>query len=153
MKRFLAVAGMLLGATVSAQSPADAGNSASSPVVSVADGGTAPLTKVPLAVDKMLFSPGAIRKVIGHHQDEIQACYESTLAEKEKVLEGKLMTSFVITPEGMVKKATVKKGGTSLKDPKLHECVVGVLSSLTFPKPPDKRDHPVMYPFNLKTVR
>ena len=44
------------------------------------------------------------------------------------------------------------KKGTTLKDPELHDCVVTVLSSMIFPKPPDGKDHPIEYPFNLKAV-
>jgi len=62
------------------------------------------------------------------------------------------MTHFVITPSGSVTGAQVEKRGTTLKDKDLHTCVVGVLGKLRFPKPPDGKNHPVEYPFNLKPV-
>lgn len=109
--------------------------------------------KAPLDVSKMPFTPAAISKVVEHDVDKVQACYEETLAVNQKPVKGKLQTSFVITPEGLVKQAKVEKKGTTLPGKKLHECVVTVLSGLTFPKPADNRDHPVRYPFNLKPVR
>ena len=108
--------------------------------------GIDPNAKPPPDVTKMPFSQQSIKTVIAYHQPQIQACYEETLASKEKVMEGKLLTSFVITGEGMVKNAKVEKKGTTLKEPKLHECVIAVLSSMTFPKPVDGRDPPDRVP-------
>jgi hypothetical protein len=117
-----------------------------------ADGGV-PRAKPPLNVELMPFTPASVKKVMAYNQDQIQACYEETLASKDKPVEGKVMTSFVVTPEGMVKNAHVVKKGTTLKDPKLHDCLIGALSSFTFPKPSDHREHPIEYPINLKAVR
>jgi hypothetical protein len=52
-----------------------------------------------------------------------------------------------------VKQAKVLKKGTTLHDPKLNDCVIAVLSAMTFPKPTDKRDHPIEHPFNLKAIK
>src|SRR5687768_10636885 len=72
------------------------------------DAGTKPRAEnAPPDVSMMPFTQDSIRKVVQHHQPQIQACYEETLASKEKVLEGKLMTSWLITPEGLVKNAKV----------------------------------------------
>ena len=68
-------------------------------------------------------------------------------------LDGKLQTHFVITLEGTVKQPKVVKKGTSLKSDALRRCVETVLSTMVFPRPPDSKDHPVEYPFNLKAVR
>ncbi len=120
-----------------------------------ADGGvgTAAPAKPPLNLELMPFNTASVKKVVAYNQDKIQECYEQTLASKDKPVEGKVMTSFVVTPEGMVKSARVVKKGTTLKDPKLHDCLIEVLSSFTFPKPSDRREHPIEYPFNLKAVR
>ena len=107
----------------------------------------------PLDVSKMPFTQTSIRKVVSHHQAQVQSCYEETLAGKDKVVEGKLLTSFVITVEGLVRDAKIEKRMTTLNDPKLHECVVSVLSTMTFPKPVDAKDHPIEYPFNLKAIQ
>ena len=118
-----------------------------------ARGAIDPNVKPPPDVTKMPFSQESIKTVIAYHQPQIQSCYEETLASKEKVLEGKLLTSFVITGEGMVKDAKIEKRITTLKEPKLHECVIAVLSTMTFPKPVDGRDHPIEFPFNLKAIQ
>jgi hypothetical protein len=121
------------------------------------DGGTgAPARKAPLDVEHMPFTPDSIRQVMGHHVDEIQGCYEEWLAGKgNKTPEGKLMTSFTISPAGLVKGAKVLNKGTAypLRDPALKDCVVGVLTALSFPKPADGREHPIEYPFNLKAIK
>jgi len=98
------------------------------------------------------FTAYSIKKIVAAHHQDIQNCYEETLAGKAKVVEGRLNVAFTIQPDGTVKDAKVVKKGTTLQDAKLHECVVSVLSGLTFPKPPDHRDHPVEYPLNLKAV-
>ena len=126
------------------------------------DGGTpaAPAAtapkKAPLDVEHMPFTPDSIRQVVGHHSDEIQECYEEWLSNKGKhAPEGKLMTSFTITAAGLVKGAKVLNKGTApaLRDAGLKECVVGVLTAMSFPKPEDKREHPIEYPFNLKAIK
>ncbi|HKD42718.1 MAG TPA: AgmX/PglI C-terminal domain-containing protein [Myxococcaceae bacterium] len=119
-----------------------------------ADGGVSgAAAKPPLNVELMPFNTASVKKVMAYNQDQIQACYEETLASKDKPVEGKVMTAFVVTAEGMVKSARVVKKGTTLNDPKLHQCLIEALSSFTFPKPSDHREHPIEYPFNLKAVR
>ncbi len=102
-------------------------------------------------VEKLPFTSDSIRMVIEHHQPKIQACYEERLADKEKVFEGRIMTSFTITEEGLVKGAKVLRKGSTIHDPRLNDCVVAVLSAMTFPKP--KRPQPIEYPFNLKAIK
>ena len=105
-------------------------------------------------IARMPFTPDSIREVMQYHSQYIQECYEEILATKgSKVQEGRLQTSFTITPEGTVRGAKVVKLGTTLKSARLHECVVNVLASITFPAPPDKRDYPIEYPFNLKALK
>jgi hypothetical protein len=120
-----------------------------------ADGGTeaaaAPKNDGP-DVSKMTFGPESVKTVVAFYQPRIQQCYEETLATKDKAVEGVLKTSWIIGPEGGVTKAQVVKKGTTLKDPKLHDCVITVLSSMTFPKPPGGKKQPIDFPFNLKAV-
>ncbi|HVE81901.1 MAG TPA: AgmX/PglI C-terminal domain-containing protein [Myxococcales bacterium] len=106
--------------------------------------------KPPPDVEKMPFSQESVKQVIEYHLPKIQSCYNELLAETVKAKEGVLKTSWEITPEGLVAKAKVERKGTTLKEPKLHECVVAVLTAMTFPKPPDGKVHPIEYPFNLK---
>ncbi len=153
MRRLSLIGLVLLAASAWAQIGApDAGGSA----VPAGDGGTpegAAAPRPPLDLDLMPFTSATVKKVVAFNQHKIQACYEEMLAGKEKPVEGRVMTSFVVTPEGLVKKARVLTKGTTLKDPRLHACVVDALGTFVFPKPSDGRDHPLEYPFNLKAVR
>lgn len=112
----------------------------------------APKPREVLDASRLPFTPDSIQQVIAYHREKIQACYEDTLVEHDKKVEGKIMTSFTISAVGMVKDARVLKKGTTLKDAGLHNCVVAVLSAMSFPKPPDGRDYPIEYPFNLKAI-
>ncbi len=105
-----------------------------------------------LDVSKMPFTPESIKQVVVSYQPQIQSCYEETLAVKDNAPEGVLKTSFVITADGLVKSAKVNKQTSTLKDNRLHDCVVAVVSSMSFPKPPDEKDHPIDFPFNLKAI-
>lgn len=102
---------------------------------------------------RLPFTPYSIKKILASHHQDIQNCYEETLAGRQKVIEGMLTAAFSIQPDGTVKKARVLKKGTTLRDAKLHDCVVSVLSGINFPKPPDHREHPIEYPMNLKAIR
>jgi hypothetical protein len=102
-------------------------------------------------VEKLPFTPESIRMVVTFHQPKIQACYEEMLAGRAKPIEGTLMTAWTVTPEGLVKNARVLKKGTTVRDPKLNDCVVAVLTSMDFPKP--KQAQPIEYPFNLKAIK
>jgi hypothetical protein len=112
-----------------------------------ADGGT---LSNGLDVSKMPFTPDSIKQVVVSFQPQIQACYEEHLAAKSKAVEGTLKTTFLITVDGYVKSAKVNRQTSTLKDPHVHECVVAVLSAMEFPKPPDGKEHPIEFPFNLK---
>jgi hypothetical protein len=103
-----------------------------------------------LDVSKLPFTPESIKQVVMSFQPQIQTCYEEHLAAKNKAVEGSLKTAFTITAEGFVKNAKVNAKTSTLKDKNVHSCVVTVLSAMEFPKPPDGKDHPIEFPFNLK---
>ena len=103
--------------------------------------------------EKLPFTPDTLRDVVKAKQPEIERCWEQSLAGTDKPVDGKIQTHFIITPEGTVRQPKVVKKGTTLKSEPLHRCVETVLSTMTFPRPPDGKDHPVEYPFNLKAVR
>lgn len=149
MKRVLLPAVLLVSAVALAQgAPAkksSGGKSAAAPA-------SAPAKSEGPDVERLPFTPDSIKQVVTHHQPRIQECYEDHLAEKNKKVEGRLMTAFTIDANGLVKSAKVVKKSSTLKDSGLHDCVVAVLSSMTFPKPPDGADHPIEYPFNLKAI-
>jgi hypothetical protein len=103
-------------------------------------------------VSKMPFTPDSIKQVVTAYQPKIQGCYEDHISNKKKAPEGSLKTAWTITADGLVKGAKVDKKGSTLKDAALYDCVVAVLSTMVFPKPPDSKDHPIEFPFNLKAV-
>ncbi|MEW5737309.1 MAG: AgmX/PglI C-terminal domain-containing protein [Myxococcota bacterium] len=104
-------------------------------------------------ISKLPFTPDSIKQVVLSYQPQIQGCYEEHLSTKgSKKVEGTLKTSWIITGDGLVKSAAVKKKESTLKDSRLHDCVVAVLSTMAFPRPPDGKDHPIDFPFNLKAV-
>jgi len=105
-------------------------------------------------VSTMPFTPESIKTVVAYYQPKIQGCYEEHLAglKSKKVPEGKLVTSWVITPEGLVKKAAIVGKKSQVKIAGMNDCVIAVLSIMSFPKPDDKKEHPIEFPFNLKAV-
>jgi hypothetical protein len=103
-------------------------------------------------IGKLPFTADSIKQVVLSYQPKIQACYEEFIANKKKAPEGAIKSTFIITPEGLVKKAKIDRKGSTLKDAGLGNCVVTVLSTMAFPKPPDGKDHPVEFPFNLKAI-
>ena len=106
-------------------------------------------------VASMPFTPESIKTVVAYYQPKIQGCYEEHLAgiKSKKVPEGKLVTSWVITPDGLVKKAKIEGKKSQVRIAAMNDCVIAVLSIMSFPKPDDKKDHPIEFPFNLKAVR
>ena len=105
-------------------------------------------------ISKMPFTPESITHVVAAYQDKVQGCYEESLAAKgKKVVEGKLQAHWVITPEGVVKGAKILKKGTTINDSKLNDCVVAVLLTMEFPKPPKNQDQPIDFPFKLKAIK
>jgi hypothetical protein len=113
-----------------------------------------PVRPQPPDVTKLPFTPDSIRMVMNYYSRDIQDCCEEILATKgSKVEEGRIQTTFTISPEGFVRNAKVVKMGTTIQNPRLNECVVNVLTSITFPEPSDKREHPIEYPFNLKAIK
>ncbi|MET0403193.1 MAG: AgmX/PglI C-terminal domain-containing protein [Cystobacter sp.] len=108
----------------------------------------------PPDVTKLPFTPDSIRMVMNYYARDIQDCYEEILATKgNKVEEGRIFTTFTISPDGFVRNAKVAKAGTTIHNARLNECVVNVLTSITFPEPSDKSEHPIEYPFNLKAIK
>jgi hypothetical protein len=155
MKCSLFAVAVLFGSGLAfAQGKADKGLDSEKTAPAQAKKQAAPVRPPPPNVSQLPFTPDSIREVMQYHSRDIQDCYEELLAMKgTKVEEGRILTTFTITPDGFVRNAKVSKVGTTLKDPRLHECVVAVLSGMNFPQPPDRREYPIEYPFNLKAIK
>ncbi len=150
MKRLIAAGWLTFSVQALAAPAASPGTGGVDGGIAPGDGGISPEQD---GVLRLPFTSETIKRVVASHQDKIQACYEETLADRAKVIEGRIFVAFTITPQGMVKKSRVLKKGTTLHDARLQRCVVSALDAMRFPKPPDHRDHPVEYPFNLKAIR
>jgi len=85
-----------------------------------------------------------IRRYLRRSMPAISYCYERELATKP-ALAGELKTSFVITAIGAVQDA--KASGV---DPKVADCVRGVLASIEFPRSKNSGIVKVQYPFKLR---
>lgn len=144
-------------ATVGADIPAD---SALGGPGHTLDGGAvlttaaAPPVKPAFDMTKLPFNKDSIRRIMITHVDEMRQCYVESLATKyghrAEAMNGKLMTTFVISSSGHVKSAGVIKERTTVMDPQMRRCIVHILTGLRFPPPNDHRDHPIQFPYQLK---
>jgi hypothetical protein len=113
--------------------------------------GAAAKPKRELDVSRMMFDAEGIRTVFNFHMPEVQECYEKVLADSGKKIEGKVVVGLIIDANGSVSEARVLAKKSTLKDDRVHECVLQV-KGWAFPKAGDNRDHPIEYPFNLKVA-
>lgn len=90
-----------------------------------------------------------VGRVIHSHMSEIRYCYESTMLASPD-LEGKLVLDFTISSQGSIQVASVRE--SSLRDPRLDDCVVRRLTKWQFPKPKGGVVVAVTYPFIFKTL-
>jgi hypothetical protein len=129
------------------KAPSDGGVATPAP-----DGG-APRPTTGLDVSRMFFDKDDILKVVAYHTKEVQDCYEHAIAETEQKFEGRVWMDFVVDADGKVKEAKVRKKGTTLKQERVHDCIIAAAYDWLFPKPPDGKLHPLSFPFDLKFVK
>ncbi|MFN7131172.1 MAG: AgmX/PglI C-terminal domain-containing protein [Myxococcales bacterium] len=101
----------------------------------------------------MPFDRLAVQTVVQHHMPEIQECYEGVLADTGQRIEGRVSVGFIVDSEGMVSQARALPKKSTMKDPRVVECVLSSVRRWRFPRPGDNRDHPIEYPFDLKVVK
>jgi hypothetical protein len=89
-------------------------------------------------------SRDVIQKTVRAGLPRAKLCYESAL-RKEPGLKGRVLTRFVIDPSGHVSSAQ-STDQTTMPNPDVVACVVGVFKSLVFP-PPEGGSVTVAYPF------
>lgn len=89
-----------------------------------------------------------IQRVVNKHLMEVRYCYESQLMRKPN-LKGGLTIQWDINPQGAVVKAAVVGG--SLKDRKVHSCLVQRIRRWKFPEPKGGGFARVRYPFNFSS--
>lgn len=85
----------------------------------------------------------AIRKSIRPHMDQTVKCYE-TSGMKEQ---GKLVLHWTINPKGLAEKVSIVETKSTLKDPKVRECMIKEIGTWKFPPPVGDAAVEVTYPF------
>jgi hypothetical protein len=98
------------------------------------------------SIDKEL-----IRKVIQEHAAQIRFCYEEQLAVNPK-LAGKVAIKWVIDADGNASNASVDAAATTLKDDKVHQCMMARIVSWQFPKPKGGGIAVITYPWILRVA-
>lgn len=86
-----------------------------------------------------------IRAVIRTQNHDMVACFEAAM-DRVGVFEGRVVTRFIIGPDGSVTNALVTEG-EALGDARFTPCVLGVVRSYRFPPPEGGGIVVVNYPF------
>jgi len=91
-------------------------------------------------------SKDEIRTVMKGNVNQVRFCYEKSLSANPS-LEGKVVVSFVIDPEGKVGTCTIAE--STLGDADVESCILKAVQRWTFPKPKGGGIVEVSYPFVL----
>ncbi|MEZ4472910.1 MAG: AgmX/PglI C-terminal domain-containing protein [bacterium] len=103
------------------------------------------LTKVSCDLDRT-----AVRQVVEGATGRITGCYEAALLKRAD-LSGKITVEWEIDAAG--KPTGVRVGVSTLGEPEVGACVLGVIRRLTFPRPPPGGSCVISYPFIFSTSR
>ena len=102
------------------------------------------LTRVGCDVDRQ-----AVRRAVTRNVGKIQACYERQLYRREG-LSGKVHVEWSIDAKGRAKSVRVRV--STLGDPKVVACVLGVIRKTRFP-PVKAEQCTISWPFVFSPVR
>lgn len=106
---------------------------------------------VTFEADKSVIKGGLDRSevdaVVQENLSQIRFCYNRGLRSNPN-LQGKIISSFVIGPEGTVLSSRLKDSNIGL--PEVEDCIKGRISGWKFPKPRGGGEVSVAYPFLLK---
>ena len=89
-----------------------------------------------------------IRKIVMDHRKAARQCYDDA-RKQDKDLKGDVVIHFVLSPEGKVKSADLNQERSTLKAPKVVDCVIGVIKSIPFPASSRAMETTTNYPFNF----
>jgi TonB family protein len=89
-----------------------------------------------------------IQRVIAENRDKVRACYDHALAANPGI-QGDLVVSFVIRPNGTVKQAEINWAESSLHVPELDACAADAVKGFKFPPSTHGLESKVDYPFNF----
>jgi outer membrane biosynthesis protein TonB len=90
-----------------------------------------------------------IANIVKIHRDEARACYDKARKDHPEMKAGNLVIHFVLDPHGEVSEADVNKDRSTLTEPGLVDCVVGVIKKIKFPPSSRGMETKVNYPFNF----
>ena len=90
----------------------------------------------------------SIAALVKSHRKEARACYEEGRKQVEN-LKGDLVVHFILKPSGEVKQAELNKERSTITEPSVVKCVVGVITAIQFPKSSKGLETTVNYPFNF----
>ncbi len=98
-------------------------------------------------------SSDVIRRVLRRHQNEVRYCYELALS-RDAALEGTVMATFVIGPDGTVPTASVSESSLpeSSAATELTQCLAQAVRRWTFPAPEGGGIVSVRYPIVLSVA-
>ena len=88
----------------------------------------------------------AVRRIVRANFPYIRQCYEQGL-KKDPELRGVVSTRFIIDMTGAVESASLSS--SSVSDPAVASCVVGVFRNMSFPSPENGKAM-VTYPIDLQ---
>lgn len=108
----------------------------------------APAAARPAPANGQHWDAEEVRLGVALKQQEVQACFEASLADHTVNISGDLFTSFVVGVDGSVKNAVVATDST-IYSPAVRDCVTRSLATLHFKPPADGVEHPVKVPFHL----
>lgn len=89
-----------------------------------------------------------IQAAVMAKRDQARSCYD-TAQKANPTLEGDIAIQWVIDPQGVVTDPKVDTAKTTLQDPKLGDCIIGVIKSLKFPASGKGMETRANYPFNF----
>jgi outer membrane biosynthesis protein TonB len=88
-------------------------------------------------------------RVIRKHRARFRACYDAA-RKGSPALAGKVELAFTIAPDGVVKRAEVDEGKSTLLDEGLSACLVETVSSIRFPEAAEEVGSRMHYPFDFQ---
>jgi TonB family protein len=98
------------------------------------------------------FSAEAVERVVRSHVDDVQSCYERSMAEKHQTRKtahgGRVVVAFTIDTTGHVQRERI--ASSTLKDAQVTDCILAAARSWEFPPP--EQAQPVEFPFDLEPV-
>jgi hypothetical protein len=108
---------------------------------------TGPIVRISNPQTKGSLDKSIIRSHIQRQHERIRHCYERTLLTSPDVT-GTVTTSFVISPDGRVLRATA----TGIGHDDLEACVADVVRNISFPRTDAGELTQVTYPFELRNT-